>query len=128
MSLNIAEIQRDVAAAIEAVEEGVSVVKRKITFQLLRDLIRATPRKTGRAQNAWTATAGEPSDYVPPEGTYGAPDVGSMIVALNDDEPFGIIWIVNNVVYIIPLDEGSSTQAPAGMTSVALANLRSTRD
>lgn len=127
--LNIAEIQRDVAAAIEAVEASVSVVKRKIAFQLLRDLIRATPRDTGRAQNAWSLTAGEPSDYVPPEdGSYPTPDPGNMIVALRDDEPFGVIWIVNNVVYIVALDEGSSTQAPAGMTIIALANLRSLRD
>lgn len=122
--LNIDEIQGEIAAAVKGIEEHVSIVKRKITFQLLGDLIRSTPRDTGRAQNAWTVTAGEPSDYAPPEGTYPVPNIGNAIVALRDDEPFGVIWIVNNVVYIVALDEGHSKQAPAGMTSVALAGLR----
>lgn len=124
--LNVAEIQSEVASAIEAVDEHVSQVKRKISFQLLSDLIEDTPVDTGRARNGWDLTADQPSDYVPPEGQdrYPAPDAGLMIVALNDSDPFGVIWIVNNVVYIVALDEGHSSRSPAGMTSVALANLR----
>jgi hypothetical protein len=39
------------------------------------------------------------------------------------DKPFGVIWVFNNVPYIERLENGHSTQAPAGMVGIALAEV-----
>lgn len=38
-------------------------------------------------------------------------------------KPYGAIWIFNNVRYITALEDGHSSQAPAGMVGVTLAEI-----
>lgn len=124
-ALNIAEIERQSRDLIQEIKREVHLTRKKVVFQLFKDLVAATPVDTGRARAAWTISEGSPSDDVPPEGQdhYPSPDISNAVVALDEDKPFGVIWIVNNVVYIVALDDGHSGQAPAGMTSLALSNL-----
>jgi hypothetical protein len=39
--------------------------------------------------------------------------------------PFDVIWIFNNVPYIIPLERGHSKQAPTGMVGLTLLEVQS---
>lgn len=126
-ALNMQEIRRTSRDIIQGVEKEVETARKKVTLKLFSDLIKATPVDTGRARAGWMVSAGRPSNEAPPEGqqSYPEPDATNALVAFQDNEPFGVIWIVNNVSYIVALDEGHSGQAPAGMTSIALNNLRS---
>jgi hypothetical protein len=109
--------------AVQEVERFAEVFVRRLLLVLFMSLVRMTPVDTGRARNAWATGLNAPPDYVPAEGLgqYPAPQP-----PISEAERFRlnmILWLVNNVQYIGILDEGWSRQAPAGMTSVAFADL-----
>lgn len=84
-------------------------------FQLLQVF---TPRDTGRAENGWIPVVNQPaSEWKPQKGlsTYSAKKFPLGQIKFNS-----VVWISNNVEYIIPLDEGHSLQAPYGFTNNAL--------
>lgn len=114
--------------------QGVSVttVVFKVMFDLLRDIIRATPVDTGRARAAWTVWYEERGLPVPPVGGTGAgvaegmqdgfarsnlPTEGAIPTSLKAraeaDKPY--TEITNAVRYILPLEFGWSRQARSGM-------------
>ncbi len=107
-------------------------------FQALQS---ATPKDTGRAQAAWqiTSDAGK-IEYVPPfikrPGGRKAKAGGNDILPeyakiIRESVPDGvelnkadIIYIVNNVEYIMMLEAGWSRQAPKGFIGNFLSTLR----
>ena len=112
-----AAFERALDKAVDQFETEVSVTIRKSLVDLTSNIIRDTPRDTGRAAAGWNLTAGQLSDDVPPEGQ------GSYTVeSPNDpgDAENMVWWIVNNLEYIEPLEDGSSDQAPNGMVAVNL--------
>lgn len=100
-----------------------------------------TPKDTGRAQAAWqiTADAGK-IEYVPPVikrqggkkakagGNDILPEYAAMIREAVPDEvkliESDVIYIVNNVEYILMLEAGWSKQAPGGFIGNFLSTLR----
>lgn len=61
-------------------------------------------------------------DRIDPDGTATiSAGTGNM---LSITKPFGIIWIFNNVPYIIRLEHGWSSQAPQGMVAQSLAEIQ----
>ena len=56
---------------------------------------------------------------VKPEGNYGAPPA-TAVGALSGKK---VIYISNNLDYIVPLEYGHSGQAPQGMAAIALAEV-----
>lgn len=123
---NLTDFSRDLGDGVDAYLEGVAVaVKKKVVFSIYGDLIRTTPRKTGRAQNSWSVGNAGASEPPPPEGLayYPPPDIAEGMAGVD----FGAgqdVDIYSLLSYMPALDEGHSGQAPAGMTSIALANLR----
>lgn len=116
------DLARQEEAIARDLERYAETFVRKILLVLFVDLVRMTPRDTGRAQNGWEASLESPSTMVPAEGgSHSAP--GPPLSEAARFRLGMIAWIVNNVSYIGVLDEGWSQQAPAGMTSVAFANL-----
>lgn len=104
-------------------EEIADKAVRKVGLTAYSTLVVTTPVKTGRARNGYVMTNGSPSSEVSAEGLdhYPAPDaIPSAVRKAKLGEP---IYIVNNVEYIGFLDDGSSQQAPGGMTSVMVAQL-----
>lgn len=94
-----------------------------------------TPVDTGRARSNWTVSIGEPELVDKPgpntgskatnEGAATAQALAQAFNALRGyDVKFGPIFITNSVPYIIPLDEGSSPQATAGMTAFIMQAIR----
>lgn len=53
----------------------------------------------------------------------GGPTISVGLSKLAPAKPYGVIWIYNNVPYIVRLENGWSTQAPSGMVGIALAEL-----
>lgn len=91
---------------------------RLVALELWKSIISRTPVDTGRARSGWQLSIGFASDYVPPVGTdrVNTPDVGKLKLGQ-------AVYIVNNVEYIVYLEEGSSQQAPAGMVRISVAEL-----
>lgn len=90
----------------------------------------STPVDTGRARANWLASIGSPViTEVGNDGqefdkggsaalTQGASAIGAWRLQA------GPIFIANSLPYILPLDQGTSAQAPSGMSAQAIAAAR----
>ena len=95
---------------------------KKIAFEALRGIVQTTPVRTGRARANWQTTNRKPakgkvswpSEAVIEEGINETPIAAGTIAkggdAINKIAPFTILWITNNLDYILPLEYGSSIQ------------------
>jgi len=90
------------------------VLLKRIAFGLWGRLIDATPRDTGRAQSNWNLVPGDVADLT----TRDAGEPSPMPTATSADS-----WTIsNNLHYILALEEGHSSQAPAGMVKTSIAS------
>lgn len=125
--------------------------KKEIAHVALESLVTTTPYKTGRAKSGWLVGLDEPPEGEPTSvqardekgrfsGGFKARKKvvidsakaasldlmvirnGARVINKMTDEK---LFIVNNVPYIEELDDGTSTQAPNGMTDIADANVKS---
>lgn len=107
----------------------VNLMQRKLALQALRGLVHKTPIDTGRARGNWQTTTATPAEGAIGGITRKGQSVSSSpiekgSVAIRAAQPFGVIWISNNLPYIEALEDGSSTQAPNGMLATTLSELR----
>lgn len=98
------------------VPEKVAVVKQRTAIDIHGRASQATPVDTGRARAAWMVSKGTPARGVPPEGRHGAPAPPTV----GKPDPGESIWVVNNLDYIVPLNNGHSQQAPAAFVEKAV--------
>jgi hypothetical protein len=100
-------------------EDMVDLAIRKAIIDLWADLVDNNPVETGRSRAGWIVSGSSPSDYVPPEGQ------NSYDVTQDQATPpshAAIYYVTNNVEYISVLNDGHSSQAPAGWIDLAVAN------
>lgn len=114
-----------------------STAMQLISLDLLRRIVQRTPAKTGRARSSWDMTLGSPSDFLPPEieGTAPAADPMQKFTSSFAGGGMGFhnaaagidglqaVYIVSNLPYIEPLENGHSKQAPAGMVRLSMAEV-----
>lgn len=94
---------------------------KKLTMEILRKLVLRTPVDTGRARANWNVEFGAPDPSVTEDtDKTGGSTTAEGVSLLTGAEAGGKIFITNNLVYIVPLEEGSSKQAPHGMVAVTL--------
>ncbi len=112
---------------VDDVPKKLLTLKQKLALEALRRLVLRTPAATGHARANWQVTIGTPTAGViaggDPSGAATIADGSGKILAVV--EPFGQIWISNNVPYIETLEKGSSSQAPNGMVAVTFADIQS---
>ena len=108
-----------------------------------RDIVRAaaisadttavitTPVDSGRARANWLTSIGEPDTRVEAAPIEGNGEASATKAISQGNQVIngwelggGSIFIANSVAYIVPLDEGSSRQAPQGMTKQAVQSAR----
>ena len=90
----------------------------------------ATPVDTGRARANWLASIGSPVFFE--VGSKGSEFDRGGGAALSQGKAVinrwklkaGPIFITNSLPYIVPLDSGTSAQAPSGMSAQAIAAAR----
>jgi hypothetical protein len=103
----------------QAVEVNVDRVVQETALAVDRELVVSTPVDTGRARSNWQVGAN-----IAPTGTLEPSDLGAPIAqaerAVAVRQPGQNIYIVNNLPYIVPLNEGHSAQAPAGFVEDAV--------
>lgn len=115
--------------------------QKRIVLELLRRVVLKTPVDTGRARGNWQIEVGSPPSGVLEVVAQGAEaeardissaDAGRVIadaLAKLGKLGFGeVVWVANNLDYVVFLEEGSSDQAPAGMMRVSLEEMREIRE
>lgn len=116
------EIQQWMAEYMKLSEADIDQLCRGEILEIYNEVAQATPRDTGRAAAGWLINS-YPTGSEPPPGQY---DLGAVMAdrenALNNIGILGPYSVENNVEYIMPLEYGSSNQAPGGFFRVALQN------
>lgn len=129
----------DLARFARKVEGRMDLVVRKVCLDVFSRVVLKTPVDTGRARGNWMTGIGgyvtdspyqggkrrkSKADRSKPHRTnYGASTQASMVrieataVAARAGQ---VVYLTNSVPYILRLEEGSSTQAPAGMLTTTL--------
>lgn len=119
MSSSLKSVQAPIREFAKLINVNLATVVRSITLELFTAISERTPVDTGRARASWNVSEDTIDTTVPPEGTY----------TTNGTKPFPIltgrkrIFIVSNLDYIEPLENGHSEQAPVGMVQVAIAEM-----
>lgn len=122
--IDVAEANKALAKVMKNLEQGIQKdVMVKVSMDTHRNLVKTTPRKTGRARAGWVPTVDSPpSERKPAEGSssYAEPSFNvAGQIKFNS-----VVNLSNNVEYIVPLDEGHSvTQAPNGIVGPVMAAL-----
>ena len=122
---NLKEFNLEIDKFTESVPEKVTVLQKKIAFEAIRRIPEKTPVDTGRAKGNWQITIGSPAGAILELfDKDGNPTIAKAMAQLQNLPPYQVVYITNNVHYIIYLENGHSMQAPAGMVSVTIEELR----
>ena len=96
------------------------VIFRKIALELDYVVVLGTPVDTGRARGNWYPSIGAPSDTVDWESKGQAASIGRVTATVTSAKLGSVVWLTNNLPYILPLENGHSKQAPSGMVDLNL--------
>lgn len=117
--MSIKHINRDLAEFAKRIDVKLGLVVEKISYDLHGKITKRTPVDTGRARASWGVAIGEPDRSPPPlpgKQSYEAPSFGD--VKIDGKSP---VFITSNLVYMEPLENGHSGQAPHGMVAISVA-------
>lgn len=123
---NVKQFNREVANfAKKLVPERVRTFQKKLVFEALKRIVNKTPVDSGRAQGNWQVTIGSKAEgKIDVTGESKKETIDKGLAAIASMKAYDVIYITNNVNYIVYLEEGSSKQSPAGMVGVTLEELR----
>ena len=120
----------------ELLPRQVVALQKNMALRVLRGVVMKTPVDTGRARGNWQVNIGSvpeveveseekgPRGKAPQGASGGVFDAGQAVIkSLPSKRPFHIVWITNNVPYILRLEEGYSDQAPQGMLGLTLVEV-----
>lgn len=97
---------------------------KKLALDALTGIVLNTPVLTGRARGNWQVSINQPIEtMVDKEDRGGNSTISAGSVVINNANPFSVIYITNNLPYILFLEEGSSSKAPGGMVAITLERL-----
>jgi len=104
--------------------------KQKIAMEALQRVTKKMPVDTGRAKGNTIVSLGSMDngtvevDDKTPLGSYGAAVWNGVPIIDADRDPFGMVFVQNNLPYINRLENGYSIkQAPLGMFALTVAEL-----
>ena len=103
-------------------------VVRKVTLDLTRDLVRATPVDTGMARSSYFFGSDRTGGKETSPSKNGSPTNRRAAQFTSTLQAGGVFYIVNNLPYIMRLEFGSSQQAPAGMARITVDRFQSYLD
>lgn len=106
-----------------------SQVVRKITMDVFNNVIQMSPVDTGRFRGNWQVATGEaPTGTVEMTDPSGATVMAQVAGEVGQMEPGDVVYLVNNLPYARPLEEGHSQQAPGGMVALTVQRFRPAAD
>jgi len=107
-----------------ASREQASLATRAVSLRVLSGVVLRTPVDTGRARANWQASVGQGGrGEVDAEDKGGGATIERGAAAIGRQRGFEQVVLENNLPYIGKLEDGSSRQAPDGMTANTLAAL-----
>lgn len=119
-----------VKALAKAIVVNADAGYRAVAIQALINVVTATPVDTGRARSNWLVGDGSADRTVREAavepGTKGSTGGQNTTAAIREGTDklnaakSNTLYISNNLPYIVPLNEGSSAQAPAGFVETAV--------
>ena len=92
-----------------------------IAFEIFGEIVKLTPVDSGRARGNWHIGAGNPEYSI---GISTSPSQPNYNL---DVKGFPSVYISNGLPYMKELEDGRSSQAPDGISRVALGIVRSRR-
>lgn len=99
------------------IAEFVGNETRKLALRIDRRVVLETPVDTGAARGNWLASESNPDNSVIYEiesaSTAAMIAIDNAAVVIEGIDPYTLLYIQNNLPYIVPLNEGWSLQAPA---------------
>lgn len=112
-------------AIFAALEKEVARFITDATLEVTTNLIETTPVDTGFARSSWVPTIGRPIDTsslvaTPDIGEVAAQQNGGIAALLSYELKDGPVFVANAAPYIERLNDGSSTQQPAGFVEAAI--------
>lgn len=124
---------RDAAKSLritaQAVDASATQLVKKVTEVVGYSVVYATPVDTSRARMNWQGSVGSPKEGVlleaplQPSDPSQGPQVALESIrgaAADYSGQNGGVWIVNNLSYIMVLNNGSSSQAPADFVALSV--------
>lgn len=113
------------AAFAEQAKEAIDDVFREVVIEIGTSVIRLSPVDTGRFKGNWQFTVGAPSNQsIDTVDKGGHETIANLVAQVSSLEAGQVAYIVNNLVYGVPLEYGHSDQAPAGMVQITLARFQ----
>ena len=111
----------------EVTKLRVDVVVRKIAIDMLSRIVLRTPVDTGRARANWVVSIGVRPTLISRDA--GDPSGRTTIekgtrILLGYQGAITTAWLTNGLPYILPLENGSSKQAPGGMVRLTVQEFR----
>lgn len=104
----------DLEAFARATKIRMDKVERKIAFDLTSDFVRGNPVDTGHARSNWFIGSTRDASVENRTVKSGSPSLNRAAVFASTHHAGVDYYITNNVPYILPLEYGSSKQAPVG--------------
>lgn len=94
---------------------------RRLITQSLTNVILTTPVDTGRARANWQISLGSPAiSQLANEDPGGGGTIAAGTAKASQATTENIVFLSNNLPYIVALDNGSSPQAPAGFVEASV--------
>ena len=125
---NTDEFERKLRSFAKKAEIDVGVVAKRMAFSAFKSIVIKTPVDTGRARSSWNISEGSIDQSVSPEvdktesrgrgsGKFQqatAISAKKLRQLRHVNSRFPVFYITNSLPYIIPLEEGHSSQADKG--------------
>lgn len=119
--LSAREFAIDLKRFGDVTRKEAETIFQKIAIDLDTRVVLGTPVDEGRARGNWFPSLNTPSsevsDKVDPSGSLAIAAATSTAASSKLGD---IIWLTNNLPYILPLENGHSGQAPEGMVDINL--------
>lgn len=114
----------DVGSATKRIIDAHDKIARAATLDFFSGTIKDTPVATGRARGGWTVGVGiEPADSPERLDKEGAA-ASAEVMAKTPKGAGQEVFMMNNLPYILELENGSSKKAPDGMVRRNLARVQ----
>ena len=111
-----------IARAREMTEVQFKLVLIKVRLELLSRIVMKTPVDTGRARGNWQVSSGEPaSGYdLDKKDDKGGAVISEGFGKINNTPINEVLWITNNLPYIVALENGHSQKQGGHMVKTAI--------
>lgn len=113
----------DLSRIVKKAKGNTELAVRKVMLEAFTSVVRMSPVDTGRFRGNWMIGRGAPSEAQGTEDRSGGATTARIVSEVTSAPLGGSIFLTNNLPYSIELENGSSTQAPAGMVGVTLARI-----